>query len=465
MSIETLPWGQMIESANLMEEYMSANPHMTEDELTDRVLRLVYPDPVKVEALTKASTELEALKAELSAQVYANPYSYAAKTGADGKLTPGIRIIPGKGVVDEVSVEYLVEFHLLPEALEKKRAKALTDALRIHEEAAKAKVPQPRYASLAEAFKDDTRTPALMRVDGLVLLGGNTLLSAQAKAGKTSLMVNYVKALVDGTPFLDREVIPVEGNVVYWDLEQEENYSIDHFQKIGLEHPEKVVLVPGAGMSISMASDQFKRETVQQLIDANAEVWIIDTMSQAFNGDPDKEADVAPWLNHVKEIKQMAGVRDLIIIGHAGHNKDDIRQRGSSFFLGAFDSLWTFGHESGEGSSRRVFKSKGRNVQQEKITCDWDMYSNGYYTVEHKVSKEEAVKEDMSGLLAYLLERGPASVLTIGTEYYGKSPDDYTKWRSNLSRRMSELVAEGCVTKETRDRITHYVFKNVGIAV
>ncbi len=78
---------------------------------------------------------------------------------------------------------------------------------------------RPVSVSLADLLVEPEE-PITYRVDGLLPSAGRALLAAQGKAGKTTLVGNLLRCLVDGDPFLDRhEVIAPAGRVALLDTE------------------------------------------------------------------------------------------------------------------------------------------------------------------------------------------------------------------------------------------------------
>src|SRR5439155_18507176 len=68
-------------------------------------------------------------------------------------------------------------------------------------------------------------------VEGLLPLGGLSLLAAKPKVGKSTLARNLALAVARGEPFLDRAVRP--GPVVYLALEEHRAGVAEHFTRLG----------------------------------------------------------------------------------------------------------------------------------------------------------------------------------------------------------------------------------------
>ena len=71
-------------------------------------------------------------------------------------------------------------------------------------------------------------------IDRLHTASGNTLLVAQYKTGKTTLMANLLKALADGEPFLSEFAVKLEGRVAFFNYELTREMFLDWLGDIGL---------------------------------------------------------------------------------------------------------------------------------------------------------------------------------------------------------------------------------------
>jgi hypothetical protein len=79
-------------------------------------------------------------------------------------------------------------------------------------------------------------------VRDLLTRGGNAVLAALMKAGKTTLAHNLSLAWADTKPFLGRfEVLPLEGRVAYLDYELSEAQAMRWWRDLDVQHPERIV--------------------------------------------------------------------------------------------------------------------------------------------------------------------------------------------------------------------------------
>ncbi|MFJ8464033.1 AAA family ATPase [Streptomyces swartbergensis] len=152
----------------------------------------------------------------------------------------------------------------------------------------------------------------LWRVDGLLAEGGNALLAAQAKAGKTTLRNNLIRALADGTPFLGRFKVNPAGVVAVCDLEMPDAPAQGWFRRLGIQHPERFMYVPmlGRGASLDLTDPDNVAEWAADLKAAGVTTLVIDCLSPvlaALGVDEDKPSQVRPLLEGINALKQQAG--------------------------------------------------------------------------------------------------------------------------------------------------------------
>ena len=94
------------------------------------------------------------------------------------------------------------------------------------------------------------RPPAVAkwRLQGWLPMGGRAMLVAQFKAGKTTVVGNLVRSLVDGDPWLGvAAVTPFGGTVAVLDFEMSESQLDEWFRDQDIKHDDCVVVAPLRG--------------------------------------------------------------------------------------------------------------------------------------------------------------------------------------------------------------------------
>ncbi|MCX5119234.1 AAA family ATPase [Micromonospora sp. NBC_00362] len=245
-----------------------------------------------------------------------------------------------------------------------------------------------RLSELTDDEEED-----LWRVQDLWMQGQTVLLTAKYKAGKTTMMLNVIRSLVDGKPFLGQfEVTPIEGNLLIVNAEMTRKQFRRWLRESDIVHQEKVYAlhVRDAGPSSFNLLDAGARALlVSKLIEVDARALILDPLNPLLASagvDENASADVARWFNALKEVEQASPVEDTMLVHHFGHNGE--RGRGSSKFMDHPDALWTYTVEDqpepsdddddllgqiDQAPAPRFLKAIGRDVDLAKSRVEFDV--------------------------------------------------------------------------------------------
>jgi hypothetical protein len=227
--------------------------------------------------------------------------------------------------------------------------------------------------------------PVEYRVDGLWPSGGKVLLSAQAKAGKTTLVLNLVRSLLTGEPFLGRfDVEPVE-RVALLDLELSEAMIQRWLADIDLgpDAARRLVLYPlrGLGRLLDLRAEPVVDLWAERL--APVDLVVVDPIGAALSPlgiEENSSTEVGGWLGGADALMTAAGV-EMLMVHHHGHSGD--RHRGTAKFLDWPDASWTLTRPKQDDEPEpepepddleeafsvrtgqpRLFKAYGRDVEQ-----------------------------------------------------------------------------------------------------
>ena len=123
------------------------------------------------------------------------------------------------------------------------------ERIEVREEARRRVAAENAAASFAlppvgQTLADDLAEPRdreAFAIDRLHPVGANSLLVAQYKAGKTTLVINLVKALADGEPFFGEfEITPPTGRIAVLNYEMSANQFRDWLDDVEVGHPARV---------------------------------------------------------------------------------------------------------------------------------------------------------------------------------------------------------------------------------
>ena len=279
----------------------------------------------------------------------------------------------------------------------RERARDLVAAAKATGKVAPQIVPMPVFMAAEDV-------DAAYRIDELWPAGGRVLVVAQAKTGKTTLVVsNLLPALlgwtVDGNHgpencgplFLGRyKTQPVVGRVVYINVEVGETTLRRWLRKAGLPIDERLQILNlrGAASSLNIGSEAGRRAWSARLKALGAEVVILDPVAPllaALGLDENSNTDVATFWSWWGETLADAGVVDDVVIHHAGHAGE--RSRGASRLLDEPDAIWTITKDRDEQGDRYL-EAVGRDVDLSRHVLDFDPNDGGLTIGEAKTSKQ-----------------------------------------------------------------------------
>lgn len=232
-------------------------------------------------------------------------------------------------------------------------------------------LPEPVFHALDQLLA--TPSPPLeYLVEGLQPLGSKVLFTAQAKAGKTTSVVNLIRSLVDGDPFLGLfNVHPRPGHVLLIDLEMSPNQLKRWFADLNIRNAGrvKVVQLRGQARSFNILDPSVRRKWADYLRRENISYPIIDNVRPVLDACGLKEqSEAGLFLNALDELMAEAGIREFMVIHHMGHAAD--RARGDSRLIDWPDVTWKMvrqrnakTNEVDDPSAPRFFSAYGRDVE------------------------------------------------------------------------------------------------------
>lgn len=229
---------------------------------------------------------------------------------------------------------------------------------------------QPSITNLVDLLAQPDED-ANYRINDLLPTGGRALLAAQYKAGKTSMVANLLRSLVDGHQFLGRmQVAPVD-RVVLIDTELDERMLRRWLRDQNITHQPRVdVLCLRGRLGAFDIIDDTTRADWAKLI-AGADFIILDCLRPCLDAlglSEDKEA--GRFLTAFDALCRESGVTEAVVVHHMGHTQE--RSRGDSRLLDWPDVLWKIVRDEEEGDTgNRYFSAMGRDVNIPESRLDW----------------------------------------------------------------------------------------------
>jgi hypothetical protein len=234
----------------------------------------------------------------------------------------------------------------------------------------------PLEAHSLAAFLAQPDEQVAYRIDKLWPINGRVLLAAAAKAGKTTMVMNLLKALADGGTFLGcYDVQQVDdGTIVYLNMEVSATQMRRWMRRAGIVNADRIHVANLRGQisAVTLATQAGRDRVSEWLRSVNARVVVLDPLAPLLGalGLEEKEnSDIARFFAWWSETLYDAGVTDDFICHHAGW--DGTRSRGASRLVDEPDAVWTINRDKAtdedgddvyENNEPRFLKAVGRDV-------------------------------------------------------------------------------------------------------
>lgn len=320
-------------------------------------------------------------------------------------VTPEIKKMLAKpGVREEARKQY-----------ERAQAKQVVEAIRASERT----VELPGVLTLTDLLARPEEGPQ-WRISGLLPAGGRVVMAAARKAGKTTTVVNLVRALADAVsenedpfaamsdpnnPFAgltngflgSAKVHDVAGKIAIVDNEMSEGQLQRWYTDAGIKHPERVDLyaLRGKGASFNILEPGVRAQWAKRL--EGVSFLILDCLAPFLGalGLAESNEDVSKFLSAVDALLEEAGIPDAVLVHHMGHG--DERSRGASRLRDWPDVEWKLvrekdanGVEIDDGA--RFFSAYGRDVDVKETQLTFNrgtrrLSLGSVNRVQYKVSK------------------------------------------------------------------------------
>ena len=314
------------------------------------------------------------------------------------------------------------------------------------EEALKLYEPPTFVADLTTELQLPNEDPTWI-IEDLWPTGGNILLTAAYKSGKTTLVNNVIKSLCDDQYFLSQfETMPHEGRITFFNYEVDERVMRRWIADAGITNTDKVTLVHLRGKRMPITVPYIEDQVVDILKANNTQTWIVDPFARAFSGcgDENSNSDVGVFLETLDVIKKRAGVENLILVAHTGRNAEDGNQRarGATRIDDWADVRWMLNkNEHGD----RFFSASGRDVEESEFILGWDEPTRrmSKEITEKRVNKTDRNRElKQNEILEYIIDNPYCTFKEIDLNVKGDA--------AVLREAVKKLQSQGKVIVEDR---------------
>ena len=222
---------------------------------------------------------------------------------------------------------------------------------------------------LLTEFLAQADPPLRYRIDGLWPIGGNIVIPAQFKAGKSTLAHRLVRALGDGTDFLNAFAVHPHGRrIALIDNELDRDMLRYLLRRVGMVNTDRVVVhsLRGRLSEFDIRRPDIAAAWVESFRDDDVGTVVLDCLRPVLDMmglSEDKDAGV--FLVHMDQLTARGGATESAVVHHMGHGSD--RGRGDSRLRDWPDAEWKVTRpptSEGEDNPRapRYFSAYGRGV-------------------------------------------------------------------------------------------------------
>lgn len=216
------------------------------------------------------------------------------------------------------------------------------------------------------------------RITDLLPVDANALLAAQYKTGKTTMVLNLLRSMADGDAFLSAlKVERPEGRVAYFNYEVSRGQMRRWMRLQGIRCPERIALLNLRGQQLPLVQPDVHKWVVEWLKANEATFWVVDPYARAFVGSGDSENDnmqATTFLDLLDQIKEEAGVRELVLVTHTGRSTDPsgrTRARGATRIDDWADERWLLTRDP-DHDEDRYLEATGRDVNWPQHLLSFD---------------------------------------------------------------------------------------------
>ena len=322
------------------------------------------------------------------------------------------------------------------------------DKLRIRKEAkrrldeeSREPIVLPPVKNLATLLAEPDEVTAY-RIEGVAPVAARVMLSAQYKAGKTSLRDNLVRSLVDGDPFLGHFTVNTPAkHLVLIDDELSEHTLRPWLRAQNITPVDAVVDVialRGKVSTFNILDEACRADWAQRLRDVECDYLVLDGLRPILDALVlDEKSDAGMFLVAFDALLNDAGIDDACLVQHMGHANE--RARGDSRLQDWPDAIWRIVRETEEPDSARFFSAYGRDVDvsEGRLAFDPTTRRLTYTAGSRQDTKTEDAVASVIDVIAGADE--PLSGRAIEDALAGDHP------RKNLRAAIGKTVCRGLV--------------------
>jgi hypothetical protein len=257
-------------------------------------------------------------------------------------------------------------------ATEAHRLRIQRDAKRIITAEDRPPVRKPEVLTLRERLAKP-RPLVRWRIDAWQPADSRVMVAAQFKAGKTTLVANLVRSLVDGDYFLGAHTTtPIDGTAVVLDFEMGEHQLDSWYAAQKIRNDDLVVVIPlrGSAATFDILDAGVRAQWAEMLRSRACRYLIVDCLRPILDAlGLDEHREAGRFLTTFDALLAETGISESAVIHHMGHTAE--RSRGDSRIRDWPDVEWRLVREDDDPGSPRYIAAYGRDVDMPEGQLDY----------------------------------------------------------------------------------------------
>lgn len=222
------------------------------------------------------------------------------------------------------------------------------------------------------------------RIEGWQPVDARVMLTAQYKAGKTTLVMNLVRSLVTGDPFLGvAAVTPLDGSVLVIDAEMSPKQLDEWYREAGIEHDNRVLIWPLRGKlsAFGLLDPTVRAGWAARLRALGVRYLVLDCLRPFLDAfGLDEQHDGGKFLVALDALLVEAEIPEALVVHHMGHGAE--RSRGDSRLRDWPDVEWKIVRKvkkagnsvEDDPAARRFISGYGRDVNVTESALAFDLW-------------------------------------------------------------------------------------------
>lgn len=300
-----------------------------------------------------------------------------------------------------------------------------------------------------QKFLETPDEDATYRITDLWPTGGNVLLAAQYKAGKTSMIANLLRALADEQPFLGKWKAHPAQHITLFDDELDERMLRRWLRDQGIHNTTRIHVVSMKGRLATFNILNARTRARWADLMRGSDLIILDCLRPCLDAlGLDEHRDAGKFLVAWDSLKKEAEVSESIVVHHMGHGQE--RSRGDSRLLDWPDVNWKIvkeaqaedaDQEDTADGGRRFFSAHGRDVSVPEGQLVWEPEGR---TLTYRDGGRKAAKTDDAIEHIRAVMRGlPGSETPNSSDLKARLKDDYSVSKGVAEKAIRRAVESG----------------------